>query len=344
MVVLTRQERRRRVLELHDQGLGTREIAEILQMSFRDIGEILKDADKMKEVGQLQAQQQILSSRAYEMYSNGKRPVEVAIKLNIRSAEAIMFLREYWELQGSHNLNLVYEEIKDDVWHLVNLWKSVKAAGMQVPHIITLLTIANNDLLGVQQRYNFLKQEVKSLQEQKTNLYNRITEEGSNLQYYRAACQREKVNFDTIRDRRMKEETLVEQFRNDNSEYVKIRKTVEEKVAEILSERKVLLKLAVLSLTESIRANPEKYSSLVQQDRASWTDHVNADFNPYWIYGQQPPWQQKQSKVYFVEDYIAMLIDDAEMLLERLMKELGEEILRDYPVSNLESSLPMLPP
>ena len=36
MVALTREERKRRVLELHNQGMGTREIAQNLQMSFRD--------------------------------------------------------------------------------------------------------------------------------------------------------------------------------------------------------------------------------------------------------------------------------------------------------------------
>jgi transposase len=46
MVVLDRDERRRRVLELHNQGMGTREIAKLLHMSFTDIAKILKDADK----------------------------------------------------------------------------------------------------------------------------------------------------------------------------------------------------------------------------------------------------------------------------------------------------------
>ena len=52
MVALTREQRRRRVLELHSQGMGTREIAEILHMSFTDIGKFLKDADKEKEAEQ----------------------------------------------------------------------------------------------------------------------------------------------------------------------------------------------------------------------------------------------------------------------------------------------------
>ena len=59
----------------------------------------------------------------------------------------------------------------------------------------------------------------------------------------------------------MKLEAAVKYFENNNEEYIKIRKTIEEKVHSILSDRKMLLKLALLSLTESMRKDPDKYSS-----------------------------------------------------------------------------------
>src|ERR1051326_300727 len=149
MVALTRDERRRRVLDLHNQGMSTREIAKLLHMSFTDIGKILKDSDKEKEAEQQRTRQDFLSSQAYTLFSEGKSPVQVAIELNIRESEAIMFQREYCELEGLHNLNQIYQEIKGDIWHFVNLWESVKVAGMGVPHVNRLLTIANNDLPSV---------------------------------------------------------------------------------------------------------------------------------------------------------------------------------------------------
>lgn len=132
-------------------------------MSFRDISEILREADRAKEAGQQQAQQELLSSQAYELFSTGVSPVTVAIKLNLRSSQVIMFQKEYWELKALHDLNQIYAEIKFDPWPLVNLYRSIKAAGMGIPHVITLLKVANNDLPGVEQRYNSLKQEVTSL-------------------------------------------------------------------------------------------------------------------------------------------------------------------------------------
>jgi len=134
----------------------------------------------------------------------------------------------------------------------------------------------------------------------------------------------------------MKDEALIRQFENNNKQYLKIRTTVEEKVRDILSNRKKLLESAALSIVESIRKNPEKYSSLMPSE-TSIIDYTST-YYPY-IYGQQPP--QKQW-VYFTEDYVAMLSEDADKLFEKLVKELGDEILNDYPLSTSAPSLPLL--
>src|SRR6476620_4981291 len=116
-----------------------------------------------------QVQQITQSTQAYKLFSEGKSPVQVAIELNIRASEAIIFQREYWELEGLHNLNQIYQEIKDGTWNFVNLWKSVKAAGMGVPHVNRLLAIANNDLPSVESRYERSKKEAATLEYEKEN-------------------------------------------------------------------------------------------------------------------------------------------------------------------------------
>jgi hypothetical protein len=119
-------------------------------MSFRDIGYILKDADKNKEVEQQRTQQERQSSEAYKLFSQGKSSLEVAVLLNIKASEAIGFQGEYWELEGLHDLNLIYEEIKGNTWHFVSLYNSVKAWGMNASCIEKLLRIANNYLPSVE--------------------------------------------------------------------------------------------------------------------------------------------------------------------------------------------------
>jgi hypothetical protein len=52
-------------------------------------------------------------------------------------------------------------------------------------------------------------------------------------------------------------------YKNNNEEYVEVIKSIENKVHDFLSNRKKLLNAAIISLIESMRNNPEKYSALV---------------------------------------------------------------------------------
>jgi len=51
------------------------------------------------------------------------------------------------------------------------------------------------------------------------------------------------------------------------------------------------------------------------------------------------PQQPIQSKVYFIEDYLAMLSEDADKLLEKLVRQLGDEILTGYTANTSRHSL-----
>ena len=61
----------------------------------------------------------------------------------------------------------------------------------------------------------------------------------------------------------MKLQGLVKHFENNNEEYTTIRKTAEGKVHSTLSDQKMVLKLALLSLTDSMKNDPDKYSHLI---------------------------------------------------------------------------------
>ena len=168
--------------------------------------------------------------------------------MNIRASEVIIFQREYWEMEGLHNLNQIYQEIKGDIWNFVNLWKSVKAAGMGIPHVNRLLTIANNDLPSVELRYEGFKKEAATLEFQKVGsardselLNNQIimmrkTRDSTPLDY-----EKEMERLRHLQQERVKQEAIVKHFENNNEVYyIKIRNTVKEKVDSVLSDRKML--------------------------------------------------------------------------------------------------------
>jgi hypothetical protein len=303
-------------------------------MSFRDIGRIIDKKEKEKEAMEGQARQGLLSTQAYKLFSDGKSPIQVAVKLNLRESEVTQYYREYWCLIQIDALNRIYQEIRYDIWHVVNLYRSVKSAGMNVQHVNRLLAIANNHLPSVEYRYERLRREIDSLESWKLNS-NRILENiTKNIEHYSLCCQRELAQMDNLYQKRMKLQALVRQVENNN-EYLKIKQTVKQEVECILTDRRQLLKLALLSLTDSMKNDPDKYSRLIYHNSPS-TANYNSQYYDTSSYGQQ---QQYPSQA-----YIDMLLEEAEKLYNKLVKKLVDETITDYAFSTSSSLLPVLPP
>ena len=61
-----------------------------------------------------------ISSRAFELFSEGKTPLEVAIKLNREANEVIRLHQEYFMLLGITEFTKAYLQVKDNPWPFVN--------------------------------------------------------------------------------------------------------------------------------------------------------------------------------------------------------------------------------
>jgi hypothetical protein len=133
----------------------------------------------------------------------------------------------------------------------------------------------------------------------------------------------------------MKQEALVKHFENNSEEYAKIKKTVEEKVHSVLSDRRMVLKLGLLSLIESMKNDPGKYSCLIYHNAPSASNYNSQDYDAA-SYGQQQ--QQYPSQA-----YTDMLLEEAEKLYNKLVKKLVDETITDYASSTSSSLLPLLP-
>src|SRR6476469_6546645 len=149
-MVLTRLEKEQLVLDLHNQGKGTREIAQEVKMSFSQIGTVLKRATQQRELGQEQVERTSISTQAYRLFSEGKTSLQVAIELQLKADEAIEYQKEYWKLKQLDSLSQLYEEVKGNIWPFVNLHRLTTAVGMDTQQVINLLKIANNDIPRVE--------------------------------------------------------------------------------------------------------------------------------------------------------------------------------------------------
>jgi chromosome segregation ATPase len=186
--------------------------------------------DNNSDTKKNQEQQLSLSTQAYKLFSEGKTPLEVSIALNLRESEATKFCREYWKLKQLHNLNMVYEEIKDDIASFLKLYKSAKAKGMGVQQVVDTLAITNNDLPSIEERFKSLRNDVRMLQSQKhtckRNLYqlnNQITSTTKLLNSFRMSCERKRKEIENLYTEKARLEAIVIGFKSNNEEYLKIK-------------------------------------------------------------------------------------------------------------------------
>src|SRR5215212_9085966 len=110
IIMTINEERKNRVKELYfDEAKTTREIAKLERMSIRDISGILKEEEARRQKYKDQQQQEEKSSKAYELFSKGKTPVQVAITSNLEQPEITKLYREYWKLKRLHVLDSIFK-------------------------------------------------------------------------------------------------------------------------------------------------------------------------------------------------------------------------------------------
>jgi hypothetical protein len=226
-----------------------------------------KEEQEVVEKNQEQQNNLSISAQAYKLFSDRKTPLEVAIALNLREPEATKFYREYWKLKQLHDLNMVYEETKCDIDPFLRLYRLSKAKGMDVKQVVDLLTIANNDLPAIEERVKRLRNDVDMLQFRKhtleRNLYqlnNQIASITNLLNSFRMSCKRERREIGNLYNEKPRLEAIVTKFKSNNEEYLKIKQAAYEEVKSVLTDGKLLLKFAILSVIESLRMNTELYN------------------------------------------------------------------------------------
>ena len=169
-------EREGRVLELYDQGKSTREIAKELRMSLRDIGFILKkgqvnhgivtimDDGNNSNSNNNNKPSNEKATQAYKLFSQEKKPVDVAIQLSLSEKEATRFYTEYWRLKRLHKLYHIYQESKGDLSYFLNLCRLAKRQGITADNIewfVNMVDIGTYNIPDLQKQYAKLQDEVQ---------------------------------------------------------------------------------------------------------------------------------------------------------------------------------------
>ena len=148
-------------------------------MSFGDIGKIINRIDGRDNDDRVEAKIDIKNksreTKALWLFSNGKKPIEVAVELDLSASEVQNMLEEYWALNDLHELALAYNEIRAYLPSFLKLFHYLKERRMlDEKHIFKFLKYANYDLSDLENRVQCLSNEIINLEGQKRNLMNKV--------------------------------------------------------------------------------------------------------------------------------------------------------------------------
>jgi hypothetical protein len=178
-LVLNRREKEQLVIELYRQGKTIREIAAAAHLSFTDIGAIIRKIDgRDNDVGieaKIDIKNKSRETKALWLFSNGKKPIEVAVELDLTASEVHDIQEEFWALNGLYDLAFVYNEVKTYLPSFLKIFHCLKERRMlDEKNISKLIRYANYDLSDLVNRVQCLSDEITNLESQKRNSMNKV--------------------------------------------------------------------------------------------------------------------------------------------------------------------------
>ena len=183
-VILNKKEKEELVIKLHQENKTIRQIAEIVHMSFKDIGVIIRriDGRANDDDDDIDLGNKSKETKALWLFESGKRPIDVAIDLDMPYSEVVELQEEHWALHQLYELPLVYQELKYDFDSFFELFKILKRNKMlSEKYIMKFLRYANEDLPNLEKRCQQLSDDVLELQFRKKKLGDEVATQCSSI-------------------------------------------------------------------------------------------------------------------------------------------------------------------
>jgi hypothetical protein len=177
-VVLNRREKEHLVIQLYQQGKTMREIASAVHMSFGDIGAITRRINGQDGI-EIDAEIKDLKNKSKEsqalyLFSIGKKPIEVAIELDLPTYVVHDIQEEFFALNDLYELELVYDEIKAYLPSFLKLFHCLKQRHMLGEKQISEVLECAKDLSHLTNRVRCVTNNLIELETQKTDLINKV--------------------------------------------------------------------------------------------------------------------------------------------------------------------------
>jgi hypothetical protein len=257
-------------------------------MSIRDISAILKEEEARRQKYKHQQRRQEISSKAYELLSQGKKPLQVAIELNIRQSEATKYYREYWKLRGLQLLDSLYIKTNGKIWTFLKLYKElIKKRRMSIAQVVNVVETAIHKLPYMESLYGQAKDQAENMQHTIQRLASDIAVLQCKISILdkiafsiEQDCRRKHQEIQELVAQKERIERLIANILNDDNEgYSKLKQIIKETVKVILSENKQVISISFAALIQTLKANPEMmkliYNTSIVNDEKENKDNNN---------------------------------------------------------------------
>jgi hypothetical protein len=176
-ILLNKFEKEKRVIELHLEGKTIRVISKIVKMSFRDIGKKIKEYDRKIKIQNRQNKNNTftktsnlsISSQAFKLFLDNKKPTFVAIELDIAPEKAEKLWYQFLKLERREHGYEFFQEFEYNISEFLSIGNFIKNNRVQTNKIADILRHAKN-ILGLQLQISILKYDIENLQKTKYNL------------------------------------------------------------------------------------------------------------------------------------------------------------------------------
>ena len=128
------------------------------------------------------------------MFSEGKKPIEVAIELDLGANVVDKLYQQFWRLEGLYQLNQVYKEIRSYLPSFLTLFRIMKQQRMMTEQDVVDALKFGKELPQLKDQFQILVEEINSLEYQKNNsktvlsaLQNQISTTKDSLKIYQSA-------------------------------------------------------------------------------------------------------------------------------------------------------------
>jgi hypothetical protein len=195
------------IIAITGRRKNVRQIAQEARISFRDIAAILKKKEttavngdgsgngngirvamdnQQQQLGIGSSQSNQKSTQAYKLFSEAKKPIELAIELNLREGQVNKFFREFWKLKRQYRLYQLYPQIEPSLASFLKLHETLKKRGLNPDNVewfVALIELSVVKLPELQDEYRQLEGKTRGLQYNFQDMQYKNQESERYLQY-----------------------------------------------------------------------------------------------------------------------------------------------------------------